>query len=227
MPNRIASAALVVAAALAAFAAPASAQAPSPAGPTGGTEAVVEESGLVVAPGALLSRALTIKGTVEPSDAGRTARIERLDVSGAWLPVVDTIVGSDGVFVATWKTDVIGHHTLRASVERPAASARAAAEPLTAQVAVFRGELATWYGPGFFGRRTACGTKLTRKTLGVAHKKLPCGTPVELFHDGRVITVPVIDRGPFHRGRKWDLTAATARALGVKSTTRVGALPVT
>jgi rare lipoprotein A (peptidoglycan hydrolase) len=225
MPKRIASAALVAAAALAGFATSASAQAPAPAGPTGGTEAVVEESGLVVAPGTLLKRNLTIRGTVEPSEAGRTARIERLDASGEWIPVVETIVGSDGVFSATWKTDVAGRHTLRASIDRPAASARAAAEPLTAQVAVFRGELATWYGPGFFGRRTACGTTLTRKTLGVAHKKLPCGTQVELFHNGRTITVPVIDRGPFHRGRKWDLTAATARALGVKSTTRVGALP--
>ena len=33
---------------------------------------------------------------------------------------------------------------------------------------------ASWYGPGFFGNTTACGQTLTKKTVGVAHKKLPC-----------------------------------------------------
>ena len=37
---------------------------------------------------------------------------------------------------------------------------------------------ATWYGPGFWGKSTACGTVLTPTTIGVAHRKLPCGTTV-------------------------------------------------
>ena len=37
---------------------------------------------------------------------------------------------------------------------------------------------ATWYGPGFWGMSTACGTMLTKTTIGVAHKRLPCGTVV-------------------------------------------------
>ena len=45
--------------------------------------------------------------------------------------------------------------------------------------------LATWYGPGFFGHRTACGTVLTHATLGVAHKRLPCGTKVALRYRGQ------------------------------------------
>ena len=75
---------------------------------------------------------------------------------------------------------------------------------------VYRPAVASWYGPGFYGRRTACRLKLTRSLLGVAHKKLPCGTEVALLYRGESITVPVVDRGPFIRGRSWDLTA-TAR----------------
>ena len=51
------------------------------------------------------------------------------------------------------------------------------------------------------------------RTLGVAHKSLPCGTKVTLRHDGRVVRVPVIDRGPYVAGREYDLTEATAPAL--------------
>ncbi len=90
-----------------------------------------------------------------------------------------------------------------------------------ALVALMRHRRATWYGPGLYGNRTACGKRLGRGTLGVAHKSLPCGTPVIFYRGGRFITVPVIDRGPFRRGVAWDLTAAAARRLGMVSTTRL------
>ena len=88
-------------------------------------------------------------------------------------------------------------------------------------VALMRYRRATWYGPGLYGNRTACGSRLRRGTLGVAHKSLPCGTPVTFYRGGRFITVPVIDRGPFRHGVAWDLTAAAARKLGMASTTRL------
>ena len=72
---------------------------------------------------------------------------------------------------------------------------------------------ATWYGPSFFGNETACGQTLTRATLGVAHKTLPCGSKVVLRYRGRFVRTTVIDRGPFANGAKWDLTEATAQAL--------------
>ena len=74
-------------------------------------------------------------------------------------------------------------------------------------------QLATWYGPGFFGNQTACGKPLTRRTTGVAHRTLPCGSKVVLAYEGRYVRTKVIDRGPFANGAKWDLTQATARAL--------------
>jgi rare lipoprotein A (peptidoglycan hydrolase) len=83
---------------------------------------------------------------------------------------------------------------------------------------------ATWYGPGFYGRRTACGQRLTRTTVGVAHKTLPCGTKVTFYHRGRFVNVAVIDRGPYARGVSWDLTYGAARKLGMTATSAVRAV---
>ncbi len=74
---------------------------------------------------------------------------------------------------------------------------------------------ATWYGPGFWGNRTACGHKLKKRTVGVAHRKLPCGTKVVFAHRGRWVRAKVIDRGPFRKGVRWDLTRKLAKKLGV------------
>ena len=74
--------------------------------------------------------------------------------------------------------------------------------------------LASWYGPGLFGNQLGCGGTLKTGSLGVANKSLPCGTKVTFRHHGRVLRVPVIDRGPYVGGREYDLTAATARKLG-------------
>jgi rare lipoprotein A len=93
-----------------------------------------------------------------------------------------------------------------------------------ARIAALPTQLATWYGPGFYGRRTACGIVLHRSTQGVAHKTLPCGTPVTFYYQGRLKIVQVIDRGPFARRVTWDLTRATAQELGVRRTSRVHAL---
>jgi rare lipoprotein A (peptidoglycan hydrolase) len=73
---------------------------------------------------------------------------------------------------------------------------------------------ATWYGPKLWGKTTACGTVLTPTTIGVAHKKLPCGTQVTFSYGGRSVTATVIDRGPFRKGYAWDLTKKTAKKVG-------------
>jgi len=73
-------------------------------------------------------------------------------------------------------------------------------------VIAYRKAFASWYGPGLYGNRTACGQTLTSSTLGVAHKTMPCGTKLHLRHRGRSVTVRVIDRGPYAAGREFDLT---------------------
>lgn len=78
---------------------------------------------------------------------------------------------------------------------------------------VYRTSYASWYGPGLYGNKLGCGGTLSAGRLGVAHKSLPCGSKVTLRHGGRVVRVPVIDRGPYVGGREFDLTAATAQKL--------------
>ncbi len=85
---------------------------------------------------------------------------------------------------------------------------------------------ATWYGPGFWHQRTACGKKLRRRTLGVAHRHLPCGTKVTLKYGHRYVTTQVIDRGPYTRGVRWDLTKRTARKLHLTYTDDIRAAPI-
>ncbi|MBC7460376.1 MAG: hypothetical protein H7287_03340 [Thermoleophilia bacterium] len=77
-------------------------------------------------------------------------------------------------------------------------------------------QIATWYGPGFFGHGTACGGTLQPSTWGIAHRTLPCGTLVTLTNGNRTVTVPVIDRGPFS-GATVDLTSRTKTYLGFTS----------
>lgn len=72
---------------------------------------------------------------------------------------------------------------------------------------------ASWYGPGLYGNHTACGQTLRPNTLGVAHKTLPCGTTVKFVYHGKALITQVIDRGPYVKGRAWDLTAAAGEAL--------------
>jgi rare lipoprotein A (peptidoglycan hydrolase) len=84
-----------------------------------------------------------------------------------------------------------------------------------------RAALATWFGPGFYGRRTACGQLLSPAVLGLANRTLPCGTLVNVSFGSRHLVLPVIDRGPYANGAQWDLTFGAARALGMTDTARI------
>jgi rare lipoprotein A (peptidoglycan hydrolase) len=82
-------------------------------------------------------------------------------------------------------------------------------------------QVATWFGPGFYGKQTACGQTLTPAVVGVANRTLPCGTLVQVTYEGHRLTVPVIDRGPYGTGASWDLTAGAAQALTIEDTVRI------
>ena len=71
----------------------------------------------------------------------------------------------------------------------------------------------SWYGPRLYGNGTACGKTLTKALVGVAHRTLPCGTLVTFRYNGRILTVPVVDRGPYAPGRTWDLTYGACSKL--------------
>ncbi len=173
----------------------------------------------------LLGNTMHVRGTLSGA-AGQTVVVERREAGGPWQQAATTVAGDDGSFDAAWKTDHIGHFDLRsrlAASDGGDTAAAAAALP-TSAITVFRSTVATWFGPGFYGHRTACGQRLTHRLLGVAHRTLPCGAKVALLYKGRTITVPVVDRGPFGHGASYDLTSATAQALGVTQTARIGAV---
>lgn len=204
---------------------------------SGGTAYVDPQAGtllpdgstLAAPAGGLLGTTIEISGSLAGGRPGQAVAVQQLDPIAGWTTQATTVIGDDGRFRASWRAVTPGRSAVRAVPAAQAATARAAetasapaqGRPLT----VYRRVVATWFGPGFYGRRTACGQRMTRKLLGVAHRTLPCGTPVDLFKDGRTITVPVVDRGPFRKGTSYDLTSATARALGVQATTTLGAVP--
>ncbi len=196
-------------------------------GSVGNGEATVSAAGSGISfsttASALLHGGLTFRGSVPSSDSGDTVEIERLghQTNWSWEPTTHSTVAGNGSFSATWLTNHIGQFSIRVVVEAGDAQAAAASPALS--VVVYRPSVATWYGPGFFGKRTACGVRLTRHTLGVANPTLRCGTKVALLYHGRTLTVPVIDRGPYANGADWDLTEATSQALGMTGTTTIGA----
>jgi rare lipoprotein A len=77
-----------------------------------------------------------------------------------------------------------------------------------------QGEI-SWYGPGFYGKKTANGETFTGNEMTAAHKTLPFGTLVRVTWKGRSIVVRINDRGPFIPGRVLDLSRAAAQALGM------------
>lgn len=198
----------------------------APAGDPSGSRVVVVSDGAYTVSArrnALLGRRSKLRGEVRGAEPGDALTVERFDArTGEWGAVAATTVGEGGRFEVRWRADRIGEVRVRAVLG--GSSARAAQTSPELSVTVYRPGMSTWYGPGFYGRRTACGQRMSKRLRGVAHKRLPCGTKVALLYKGRTITVPVVDRGPYRKGTRWDLTAATARALGFEGTGRVGAI---
>src|SRR5438093_4480412 len=80
--------------------------------------------------------------------------------------------------------------------------------------------VASWYGPGFHGNRTANGERYDMHQLTAAHRTLPLGSIAEVrsMSTGRQVTIRINDRGPFARRRVLDLSLAGALALGMTGT---------
>jgi rare lipoprotein A len=175
--------------------------------------------------GELVGTVVTVRGALAGTRPGDAVLVQRLDATAGWVAAATATVAPDGSYEALWRTNRAGRTTVRAVPAAQVAAASTAATGTEGRaITVYRRAKVTWYGPGFYGKRTACGRKMTHRLMGVANKTLPCGTLVELYKDGRTVTVPVVDRGPFRRGTSYDLTEATARALGVLATTTIGAV---
>lgn len=77
--------------------------------------------------------------------------------------------------------------------------------------------LASWYGPGFHGKKTANGEIYNQNALTAAHKTLPLSTKIKVtnLENNKSIVLRVNDRGPYHGNRILDLSKEAARMLGV------------
>jgi rare lipoprotein A len=86
---------------------------------------------------------------------------------------------------------------------------------------------ASYYGPGFHGRRTASGERFNSRELTAAHRTLPFGTRVRVHNlsTGRSVDVRINDRGPFARHRIIDLSEAAGGRIGLHRKGR-GTAPV-
>lgn len=85
-----------------------------------------------------------------------------------------------------------------------------------------RGE-ASWYGPGFHGRRTASGTRYNMYAMTAAHRTLPFGTMVRVINhrNNKTCVVKITDRGPYAHGRIIDLSKGAAQAINMSGTAKV------
>ncbi len=173
----------------------------------------------------ILRKQLMFSGTAPTQLAGQTIQIQRSghQTNWTWTNTVTATIGSDGSFSAGWQADHIGQFAMRAVVATTDQAQGAAMTP-SLTTTVYRPSRATEYGPGFYGRRTACGQRLRRGTIGLANRTLRCGESVAIYYQGKTLVVPVIDRGPYANGADWDLTVATGRALGIKGTAQIDAV---
>ena len=77
--------------------------------------------------------------------------------------------------------------------------------------------MASWYGPGFHGGKTANGERFDKEELTAAHRTLPLPSIVKvtLISSGKSAYVRVNDRGPFAKSRIIDLSYGAAKEIGL------------
>ena len=149
-------------------------------------------------------------GRVLPGSSGREVKVN--------LPGSDerARTRAGGRFKEAWRPNDTGRAKVRAVAAGDSLAAGSSSR--ARRVTVYRPASASWYGPGLYGNRTACGGTLSPSTLGVAHRSMPCGTKLTFRHRGHSVRAKVIDRGPFVAGREFDLTAALKNRLHFGST---------
>jgi peptidoglycan lytic transglycosylase len=197
---------------------------PQPVAPTTGGTGYGEAGtrAIRVAPTALRNQIVYVRGTL-PGARRRRVILQRLDAQGAWRNERRGRVRSNERFRISWRAHVSGRQSLRVVLARGGSGSRTRTAPV-AKISVYRRAKATYFGPGLYGRKTACGQTLTPALVGVAHKTLKCGTLVALFYKRREILAPVVDRGPFNGDYALDLTAAAAQLLAFTASGEIGYL---
>ena len=196
-------------------AAPAPAPAPAPVAATSNAKS---DAALRVTSRRLNVRAgrtARVSGRLTPARAGRTVTLERRGGKG-WRTIDKARTTQTGRFTLRYKARRVD--TARVRVRYAGDASTTGEQRRLGRLNVYRPALASWYGPGLYGNPLGCGGRLTRGTVGVAHKSLPCGTKLTLRKGSKIVRAEVIDRGPYVGAREFDLTAATKQRLGFGST---------
>ena len=117
------------------------------------------------------------------------------------------------LFMAACNTTASNDPTVTGSISQPVSQANIATGK------AFQRGTASWYGPGFHGRKTASGERFNSFDMTAAHRSLPFGTRLKVVNEnnGRSVVVRVNDRGPFAHRRIIDLAKGPAQALGLTS----------
>ena len=144
----------------------------------------------------------------------RLSSVAALAVALCVAPAVAHAGGNEPVARAVGK---IKPRAERLSIQGRADTTRVAKGGGASKMAVLERGRASWYGPGFHGRKTANGERFNMNELTAAHKTLPFGTRVLVRNPatGKEVAVRINDRGPFVKGRIIDLSRAAAKELGV------------
>ncbi len=163
----------------------------------------------VVVPGLAGSRIPSAPGIIDQS-AFHTVDLAQ-PLTAMTIPALDPAIRSDGLLDA--ETILREPQAAAGGVPgRPDASIREP-RPIVRDTWRYDPEI-SWYGPGFYGNRTACGVVVLEKdTIGVAHRTLPCGTRVTFQWNGNQVVTYVIDRGPYVPSRIFDLTHGACEVI--------------
>src|SRR4051794_28965740 len=108
-----------------------------------------------------LGATLHIAGS-DRSAAGQVVTLETRQGSEPWVAVASVAVAQDGSFDTSWRPDGSGQFQIRGVLASASAASDAPSSSSPRTVVVYKPAIATWYGPGFYGKKTACGQRLTR-----------------------------------------------------------------
>ena len=124
------------------------------------------------------------------------------------------------LFMAACNTTASNDPTVTGSISQPISQASIATGK------AFQRGTASWYGPGFHGRKTASGERFNSFDMTAAHRSLPFGTKVRVTNrkNGKSVVVRINDRGPYVGKRVIDLSRGAAQAVSMVGS---GTAPVT
>lgn len=127
---------------------------------------------------------------------------------------IATPVAKDAL--APFKSTVVADYPVNNVTSAAVNAQKVSLEPSTGKLRALQSGVASYYGPGFHGRRTANGETFNMNAMTAAHRTLPFGTKLKVtnLNNGQSAIVRVNDRGPYTGGRVIDLSVAAAKQIG-------------